>query len=124
MARRTAIWTTSKSGWTLSRTWRTPPVVRQGVRDLLVPGGSGLVEKSSPATVVTAIKRHEERDTLVVRLVNLTGEPVGETLALGLPVRVAWKTDLLEERGDAIPKSLEFDLAPHEIVTLEIEFEE
>jgi 2-O-(6-phospho-alpha-D-mannosyl)-D-glycerate hydrolase len=111
----------------LSRRWRTPSVVRQGVRDGMIPGGRGLVEKTSPATEITAIKRHVERDTLVVRLVNLSGDPVAETLDFGLPVATVFRTDLLEEReGEPLAhhgRSVQVACAGHEIVTLEIEFE-
>ncbi len=102
-------------------------MVRQGVRDLLVPGGPGLLEKSSSATSITAIKRHQERDTLIVRLVNLAGEPARETLTFGLPVKDAWFTNLLEEREETalspIGTSLNFDLGGNEIVSLEMEFD-
>jgi alpha-mannosidase len=86
---------------------------------------------------VSAIKRHETRETLVVRLWNLAAEPVTETLVLGKPIRGAWRASLLEERLEELavgasggtpagaPGSTELglELGPHEIVTLEIELE-
>ena len=91
-----------------------------------MPGGPGLLETSSGLTCVSAIKRHETRDTLVVRLYNIAGEPVEETLRLGTAACAAWRTNLLEERvgklecGDG--HSVPVPLRPHEIATVEIEF--
>ena len=48
--------------------YRTPPLTLQGVADQHLSGGSGLVAAGSACSVVTAIKRHQARDTLIVRL--------------------------------------------------------
>jgi alpha-mannosidase len=45
-----------------SQRYRVPPLVVQGVEDQHVPGGRGLLHKASPATAVSAIKKHESRD--------------------------------------------------------------
>jgi alpha-mannosidase len=79
---------------------------------------------STSRVSVTAIKRHEARDTLVVRLVNLTGEEIEETLSFGFDVREAWRTNLLEERVRELEvtgtRDVDLLLGAHEIVTLEI----
>jgi len=110
----------------ISERWRHPVIVKQGVEAGLAPGGRGLFSKESDRTSVTAIKRHRERDTLVVRFVNLTGEPVEETLTFGPEVAAAWQTDLLEARGEelAVEEGRRVSLLAdrHEIVTLEVEF--
>jgi alpha-mannosidase len=112
----------------LSLRYRTPALTKQGVRDQCVPGGTGLLEKLNDGTCVTGIKKHETRDTLVVRLYNLTGSSVDETLRFGADVTAAWSTDLLEERLSDLPmndpRELSIQLGPHEIATLEIEFSE
>ena len=109
-----------------SQRYRVPVLTRQGVRDGSVPGGKGLLAKTCPATRATAVKKHETRDTLVVRLCNMTGEPVDETLRLAADVSGAWRTDLLEERLSELPtkepREVELPLGPHEIATIEIEF--
>jgi len=75
---------------------------------------------------VSAVKRHETRDTLVVRLCNLTGVRQEAALRFAPAVVGAWRTDLLEERlgdlmvGDA--HSLVVELGPHEIATVEVAF--
>ena len=63
----------------LSRRYRVAPLVVQGVEDNAVSGASLLRHDSARASI-TAVKRHEERDTLVVRLYNLTGAAVHAAL--------------------------------------------
>ena len=109
----------------LSLRYRTQVLTKQGVRDQCVPGGVGLLEKTSERTCVSAIKKHETRDTLVVRLYNFTGSAVDETLRFGMDVTEAWLTDLLEERLSGLSvngsRELSLELGPHEITTVEIE---
>ncbi|MFH1688971.1 MAG: glycoside hydrolase family 38 C-terminal domain-containing protein [Candidatus Eisenbacteria bacterium] len=110
----------------LSLAYRTQVLTKQGVRDQCVPGGTGLLSKTSDAVCVSAVKKHETRDTLVVRLYNLTGSAVREALTLGADVSGAWRTTLLEERLSSLSvddgRDLCVELGPHEIATLEIEF--
>ena len=109
-----------------SERYRTPPLVVQGVEDQHLRGGASLLRRTGAATAVTAVKRHERRDTLVVRLYNLTPAPATETLVFGPRVRAAWRTDLLEERLADLPvgsgHQLQLPLGAHEIATLEVEF--
>ena len=109
-----------------SRRWRTPPVAVQGVEDGLVPGGAGLLEVTGPAVAVSAIKKHEVRDTLVVRLCNLAPVAAEAVLVTGPALGAAWRTDLLEERlaplAPAGAHCLAIPLGPHEIATVEVEF--
>ena len=110
----------------ISQMYRIPNVAVQGVEDGHVPGGPGLLSKANPATCVSAVKRHDERDTLELRLYNLGGETVVESLNFGTAIVGGWRTDLLGERRDALELAdesrLSVSLGPHEIVTLEIEF--
>jgi alpha-mannosidase len=110
----------------LSRQYRTPVAVIQGVADRRVDGGS-LVRNESVQTCVSAVKKHEIRDTLVVRLYNLTAEPVNDTLRFGRNITSAWLTDLLEERVTQVSAEgdrIALTFRPHEIVTVEVELEE
>lgn len=111
----------------ISERWRTPTPSVQGVWEWHAPGGRGLLEKSSADIAVTAIKRHERRDTLVVRLYNLSGTRVEETLTMGRRVVGAWRSNILEERGEALEtrasRCVVVGLRPHEIATLEIELD-
>lgn len=107
--------------------WRTPPLVVQGVEDGLTPTSEGLVESSSRQLAITAIKKHERRDTLIIRMVNLSPSPAATELSFGRALRSARRTNLLEEpAGPELPISdrrLALTANPHEIVTLEIEFQ-
>ncbi|MBM3316327.1 MAG: hypothetical protein FJY75_00600 [Candidatus Eisenbacteria bacterium] len=109
-----------------SARYRTPLLTKQGVLDPDVPPEGGLLELRPGEACVSAIKRHEERDTLVVRLYNPGGEELVEELRLGRRMRSAWRVNLLEEREEALPMAevgaLVLRLGPHEILTLEIEF--
>ncbi len=109
----------------LSQCYQNPVLTRQGVPAGSVLPGS-LLEKTNPAVAVSAIKRHETRDTLVVRLWNQTDRTQHETLHLGRPVRGAWLLDLLEERQEdlAVGADVTVALLPHRIVTLEIALQE
>ena len=106
--------------------FRTQVLTKQGVRDGSVPGGAGLIAKTSGTTCVTAIKKHETRDTLVVRLYNMTGGTTSEAFRFGMDVSAAWSTDLLENRLSELalagPRELKLELGPHEIATVEVEF--
>jgi alpha-mannosidase len=108
-----------------SERYRTPPIVVQGVEDGHVAGGTGLFRKRGDAVRVSAVKKHEERDTLIVRLYNLTAAPATGTLAFEGAVRAAWRTGLLEEREREIQVAggheVAVALGPHEIATVEVE---
>ncbi len=109
----------------LSQRFRTPVIAVQGVADQHMPGGAGLVEQASGNTCVTAVKKHATRDTLVVRLYNLTAEPVVETLTFGRQVKASWRVNLLEERQGTLEvreRSMDLTLTPHEILTIEVAF--
>ncbi len=111
----------------LSKRWRVQPLTRQGVEDGMREGGASLLSNSCDRVRVSAVKRHATRDTLVVRLCNLAGEPVEETLTLGRRVRAAWRTNLLEEREGELPVGSGYQIAltlgAHGIATVEIDFE-
>ena len=110
----------------MSQRWRVPPFVIQGVMDQSIPGTEGLVETWSNRIAVTAIKKHEERDTLIIRLYNLTADKSEETLRFGRDVKKGWIVNLLEEHGRELTpekkRLIRIPMNPHAIVSLEIEF--
>ncbi|MEJ2238014.1 MAG: glycosyl hydrolase-related protein [Gemmatimonadales bacterium] len=71
------------------------------------------------------MKKHETRETVVVRLYNITDRAVEETLRFGLDLRGAWRSNLLEERSSGLDlkstREVELSLGPHEIATIEVE---
>ena len=108
-----------------SRRWRCPPLVLQGVVDGHAPDAR-LLEAATRRTAVTAIKRSEDRDdVLIVRLCNLCSEPVAETLSFGRDLAEAWRSTLLEESGEPLEtngRELHLQLRPHEILTIAVCF--
>ena len=108
--------------------WRTPTPVVQGVEAGSARGGS-LLSLDAGATRISAVKRHEDRDSLVVRLWNPDAIEDEQRLRFGTAIHGAWTTNLLEERetelssGGASGRHLDLRLGPHEILTIEIEFE-
>ena len=109
----------------VSETWRAEPLGSQGVAAGLRAGGPGLFAKTNPHVAVSAIKRCEARDTLIVRLWNLSGDAQVERLVFGPPPRAAWRVNLLEERQEAIAlgegRALELPLGGQAIVSVEFE---
>jgi mannosylglycerate hydrolase len=109
-----------------SREWRLPAGVRQGVANGALPT-AWLVGQRDPAAIsMTAIKLHEERDTLVLRLVNHAGELREERLDFPAPPCGAWRCTLLEDRLEPLPlagTALPLELGPHEILTVEVAWE-
>ncbi len=76
------------------------------------------------ALVLSAIKKTEDRDSMVVRLYNPTNETQEGTIRFGLPVSRAWKTNLLEVRGEELPLEggvLALSVPKGKIVTIEVE---
>ena len=109
-----------------SRRYRVEPVTVQGVRAGSRTGRRSLLRQVSGRATITAIKRHERRDTLVVRLYNPFPEPIEETLTTDASIVGAWRTDLLEERETELPTrrhGLDLAIEAHRIVTVELEIE-
>ncbi len=108
----------------VSQRWRLPPAIIQGVEDLEQPGTGDFVRVRDDQVCVSAVKRHEGRDTLIVRLFNLGPEAREATVEVGPAVEAAWRTDLLERRGDPLSvadeTSVTVPLRPHGIATVEI----
>ncbi|HEX2863331.1 MAG TPA: glycosyl hydrolase-related protein [Deinococcales bacterium] len=88
-----------------------------------LPTSGPLVGLEAPAGVrLSALKRAEGRETLVVRLLNETGR--NQTATLALPgLREAWRLNLLEERQEGLPVaegSVAVELRPWAWVTVEL----
>ena len=75
--------------------------------------------------IITAIKKAENDDALVIRLYNISDKPVTGRLALHSRIEKAMVTNLLEESSEEIPLSknatnLVFPVKGHQIVTLKL----
>jgi alpha-mannosidase len=77
------------------------------------------------ALVVTAVKKCDQRDTVLVRLYNASGQRVRGKLFWGLPVAHAWKVNLLEERQEEVTvfsnSRVDLDCPAWRIITIELE---
>lgn len=84
------------------------------------------IGSSHPGAVVTALKKAEAENAVVVRVVELAGRPGASRLAWHGPLTSAWTANLLEdhetqivaEEEDRFTRSLRFELSPFEIRTL------
>jgi alpha-mannosidase len=107
----------------LTDPWRREPVV--GGETL--PPAASLLEVDG-GLEVTALKRAEERDELVVRLLNESGERQTARLGTHRSVAAARRLNLAEEPSDAggvslVDGSVVVEAAPWELVTVGIGFE-
>jgi alpha-mannosidase len=74
--------------------------------------------------VLTAMKKSEDDDHIVLRFYEAEGNESVARVSLSVPIRHAWRVSLIEEDGDAIPPlgdgSIELAVSPWEIVTLKV----
>lgn len=110
----------------LADAYKSPLLLKQGQRSHTLWKGRSLLSVASPRVAVSAVKKHRSRNSVILRLYNLTGKPVRETVRSEVRVKRAWYTDLLEKRLERIelrdPHGVPVRLGAHEIVTLEIAF--
>ena len=95
------------------------------MRENSVKGGASLIKQSSACVAITAVKKSADRDTLVVRLVNLLNKNHTELISSHYNIGRAWRVNLLEERQSRLDfheKELKVNLHPNEIASLEIDF--
>lgn len=77
------------------------------------------------ALQLSAIKRAEDRDSMIVRCFNTTDQPVRGVLRMAGEFRTAYRVNLDEERNDQLAVdhdgTLLIEAAPWQIVTIELE---
>jgi alpha-mannosidase len=77
------------------------------------------------ALQLSAVKRAEDRETLILRCFNTTDQPVNGTLRVAGAWHSAYHVNLDEQRGDVIAiradGTIAIDARPWEIVTLELD---
>ncbi len=108
-----------------SMAYRAPLQLRQGVC-AGAAAGAGLLELEGAGVLPSALKVHEERDSLVIRLWN-TGSAVAPVrLRFGRPLAKAWITNLIEERQEELSltakDSIELRFGSHKVLGLEVVF--
>jgi len=87
-----------------------------------LPKETSVVSLEPDELIITAIKKAESDDALVIRLYNISDKPVTGKLALCSPIEKAMVTNLLEEPLEEIPvvEDLVFPVKGHQIVTLKL----
>jgi hypothetical protein len=75
--------------------------------------------------VVTAFKIAEERETMILRVLNLGPKTVTGEITAGFGIGGAWLTNLAEERQSELrvmsPRTVEAPVRPRQLVTVELE---
>jgi len=75
---------------------------------------------------VLSAARRSERDTLIVRCYNITRGPVESAITCGLPLAGAYRANLAEERGEALPvcdgRRVDVAVQGGQAITLELVF--
>ena len=77
-----------------------------------------------PGVELTAVKRAEDSDALVLRIVEWNGQAQTATVTLREPIRSARRANLLEDPGESLPaagRTFRIALRPYEIATVLIE---
>jgi alpha-mannosidase len=78
----------------------------------------------APGVELTWVKRAEDSDALVLRLVEWNGRPATATVTLRPVIRAAHKSNFLEDPGDQLPvtaHTVRVELRPFEIASLVVE---
>jgi alpha-mannosidase len=118
-------------------TWDQAGVVRQsrefgvplattetGKHAGIIPVGKPLLQVQGEGIDVTAVKRCEDRDALLVRLVNLSNQTQLVTLSMPGTLSAAYCLDLAETRRADLPLStdgtLQLLVEPRKIVSIEL----
>jgi mannosylglycerate hydrolase len=88
-----------------------------------LPLEGSFLELESDALVLSAFKRAEDRETLILRCFNPTGEDMVGRIRVMPEVKQAWRTNLDEVREEELaPRDgvIELAVGPRKIVTLEL----
>jgi alpha-mannosidase len=90
-----------------------------------LPASDSFLHLDPPSLVLTAMKKSEDDDRIIIRFYEAEGNKSVAHIRLAVPIRHAWKTSLIEEQQEAItPRddgTLELAVGPWEIVTLKME---
>ncbi len=82
-----------------------------------------LVEVEEEGIVLETIKKCEERSSLILRLISMTGRDGLFTLRFALSIKEAWVCNLIEKRMQRLPvcgQSVKIPMKGHEIVSVEL----
>ena len=111
----------------LSQRYKMPLLVKQGFDSGNKNEGISFLQKTTNLTAISAIKKCENTNNLLIRIYNLAKDQVNETLILGKEIEAVWKTNILEKRIEKLiviknELNIKLKLKPCEIMNLEVEF--
>ncbi len=96
----------------------------QTIRGADLPETGSFLTTDHENIVVTAMKKAEDREGIVIRLFNRGGEPFTGNLTLWRPFEAAYVTNLIEEDQEQLNlqgKDLRLDMGKYEIKTVRLE---
>ncbi len=109
----------------LAAEYNTPMLVAAEPRHAGALGaGASFASVDAPGVELTWVKRAEDSEDLVLRLVEWHGRPATATVTLRPQIRAAHKSNFLEDPGEpvaATPHTLRLALRPYEIATVVVE---
>jgi alpha-mannosidase len=92
----------------------------------MLPPVASVVSCPDENLVIETVKKSEDRDSLLIRILQLNGKRVTSSIRTELPIKEAYQCNLLEERLQKISwndEGVAVRLRPHEIQTIELIFE-
>jgi alpha-mannosidase len=119
------VWRDAKV-WRMAHGFNAPfEVAESSLHAGSLPKESSVISLQPDELIITAIKKSENDDALVIRLYNISDKLTTGRLTLFSPLQKAMVTNLLEEFVEEIPisndaKVLVFPVKGHQIVTLKI----
>jgi alpha-mannosidase len=94
---------------------------------LALPAVFAFLKTDAPNVQVTAVKKAEDGNAVVVRLVEMEGLDGTVALDVGRRVKSARRTDIIEDAGAALEprgQTVAFPVGHHAIETVRVEVEE
>jgi len=88
-----------------------------------LPKELALLEITPSDTILSALKKCEHRDTLIMRLFNPTSREIDAKITLHLQINQAWLTNMNEQRKEQLPlkdNNVSVKLGPKKIITIEL----
>lgn len=99
-------------------------LVQTSAHSGILPLKQGFMSVSPDNLVVSALKKAEDRNSIIIRLFNPTDNELGGTIKIYSPIREAYLTNLNEERQEALnvidKNTVAIRAASNKIITVEL----
>lgn len=109
--------------WEQAQRFAFPAAAYDAMPGTGTEAAAGLLSVAPSELVLSAVKRAEDGDDLIVRLWNVAPSAVGAEVSFGFPVRAAWLADLAEKAGEPLAVAggrVSFEAGPCKIITLRV----